>query len=120
MCIGVFDQTMREIAGTEIDLAQWLKYWAFDVNSSLGFKNSFGFMKKREDIKEIISGIDEGFHYGAIVGQIPEWNTWLFENKAIMIFLRTVASLGDPTTEIVQVWNCEIFNLLTLIATVVN
>jgi hypothetical protein len=76
---------------------------AFDVNSALGFKNSFGFLEQAGNINDIITGIDEGFHYGAIIGQVPELNTLIFENISVMAFLRAVAGLGDPSTEIVQV-----------------
>ncbi|KAF7945537.1 hypothetical protein EAE96_010304 [Botrytis aclada] len=101
-CTKYFNKNMMAMEESKIDLSEWLRYWAFDVNSCLGFKNSFGFMEKRGDINGIISGICDGFHYGAIIGQIPEWNAWFFENKMMMGFLRTVSGLGDPTTEIVQ------------------
>lgn len=99
-----FKKAIINKAGAAVDLAQMLKFWAFDVNSAFAFKHRFGFIEGG-DINGIIAGIDDGFHFGAIVAQIPEWNAWMFENKLVMDLLRRVAGLGDPTEEIVQVYS---------------
>ena len=102
-CTYAFMERMSRLPAHGIDFAQWAKYWAFDVNSTFEFRESFGFLAKAGDIRGIIEGVDKGFRYGAIIGQMPWLNSWFFENKILMKFLASVADVPDPTTAIVQV-----------------
>lgn len=94
---------MGNFQGKPVDLAAWAKYWAFDVNSAVILSHSFGFLEKGGDIRGIIQGVDEGFHYGALVGQMPWLNSCFFENKFFMKLLAVIADVPDPTTDIVEV-----------------
>lgn len=102
-CTYAFMERMSQLPARGIDFAQWAKYWAFDVNSAFEFRQSFGFLAKAGDIRGIIDGVDKGFRYGAMIGQMPWLNSWFFENKILMKFLASVADVPDPTTAIVQV-----------------
>lgn len=62
---------MSHKVGHSIELAEWAKYWACDVNSAFEFRDSFGFLNEAGDIKGIIKGVAEGFHFGVIISQIP-------------------------------------------------
>ena len=100
---------MSQLIAHDIDFAEWAKYWAFDVNSAFEFRQSFGFLTKGGDIKGIIKGVDKGFHYGAIIGQMPWLNSWFFENKILMKFLASYADVPDPTTDIIQVRHIKLY-----------
>ena len=102
-CIQIFVQRMTELAGQRIELGDWAKYWAFDTNSKMNFGQCFGFMAEGGDIKGIITGNDNGFHVGALIGQIPWLNTFFLENKVLMRFLACFAGITDPTADFVEV-----------------
>lgn len=107
-CTNAFMGRMSQLITHDIDFAEWAKYWAFDVNSAFEFGQSFGFLTKGGDIKGIIEGVDKGFRYGAIIGQMPWLNSWFFENKILMKLLSSCADIPDPTTDIVQVCHVKL------------
>ena len=102
-CVFTFVRRMKEFEGQRIDLAVWTKYWAFDTNSTLNFGRDFGFMAQGKDIKGIIQGNDQGFHVGALIGQVPWLNAFFLENKKLMRFLSLTAGVTDPTADFVEV-----------------
>lgn len=102
-CVGEFLQRMTAMQGHRIDLGDWAKYWAFDTNSKIKFGRPFGFMAKGGDISGIITGNDNGFRVGSLIGQVPWLNRFLLENKILMRLLNNFAGITDPTADFVDV-----------------
>lgn len=88
-CTNLFIRTMEEYAMDQkvVDLGEWLQWYAFDAICAITFNRRFGFMDERKDIQDVIAGIENGLHYGSIVGQTPELHPWLLGNQALMKFL---------------------------------
>ncbi|KAI4159126.1 MAG: hypothetical protein LQ342_006830 [Letrouitia transgressa] len=101
-CVGEFLQRMTAMQGHRIDLGDWAKYWAFDTNSKIKFGRPFGFMAKGGDISGIITGNDNGFRVGSLIGQVPWLNRFLLENKILMRLLNNFAGITDPTADFVD------------------
>lgn len=99
---------MRERAGQKIDFGIWAKYWAFDTNAHMNFGRRPGFMEEGRDIRGIIQGNDNGFHVGALIGQVPWVNRFLLENKLLMKILAFTAGVVDPTADFVEVWRSDL------------
>ncbi|KAI4156816.1 MAG: hypothetical protein L6R39_001012 [Caloplaca ligustica] len=68
----------------------------------MNFGRRPGFMEEGRDIRGIIQGNDNGFHVGALIGQVPWVNRFLLENKLLMKILAFTAGVVDPTADFVE------------------
>jgi hypothetical protein len=67
----------------------------------MSFKAPLGFLEQETDVKNMISGIEFGQVYQMIVGQMPEWHPWLFDNQKLMALVQWFApSMPDPLNDI--------------------
>lgn len=87
----IFTEQMDDLAGQDIDLGNWLQWWAFDTIGQLTFSRSFGFMKERRDMNKIIEGIDTGAVYSSVIGQIPSAHKWLVGNEKLLNILMALS-----------------------------
>lgn len=92
-CSDIFLDAMRDLAGTPVDLGEWLQWYAFDVIGAITFRQRFGFMEKRQDVENMISGIETGLWYGALVGQVPGLHALLLGQQWVMNLLDRVPAL---------------------------
>ena len=104
-CSDIFIQAMKNLEGQVVDMGAWLQWYAFDVIGAITFQRRFGFMEKRQDVLDMISGIDTGLQYAGIIGQIPAFHPWLMGSRWVMKFLATqpFVNVPDPLRTIVKV-----------------
>jgi len=67
----------------EMDLGEWLHWYAFDVIMSVTFSKRLGFMEEERDVGGIIKAIEGRLRYAATVGQMPWLHGWLFGNDTV-------------------------------------
>jgi hypothetical protein len=78
--------------------------YTIDVIAALSFQTRFGFLEQEKDVNNMISGIEFGQAYQTIIGQVPEWHAWLFDNEKLMRFVQwLVPSLPNPLNQIMEV-----------------
>lgn len=104
-CSDIFIQAMKDLEGEVVDLGDWLQWYAFDVIGAITFQRRFGFMEKRQDILDMIAGINIALLYAGIIGQIPTLHPWLMGSSWVMKFVATqpFVSVPDPLRTIVNV-----------------
>ncbi|KAL9121278.1 MAG: hypothetical protein Q9187_002163 [Circinaria calcarea] len=101
-CVGVFIQAMNDMKEQPVDFKSWAQYWSFDVTSQMIFGCPYGFMRKRGDIDGLLSRMNLGLRYAAIIGQVPELHPWLVGNNTVMSFLSRFHSFPNPTAKILR------------------
>jgi hypothetical protein len=96
---------MKDLEGQQIDLGAWLQWYAFDVIGAITFQRRFGFMEKREDVQDMIGGLESGLQYAGIVSQVPSLHGWLMGNLWVSKFLaaQPFFKVADPLRTMVQV-----------------
>uniref|UniRef100_A0A8H7KBQ6 Cytochrome P450 n=1 Tax=Bionectria ochroleuca TaxID=29856 RepID=A0A8H7KBQ6_BIOOC len=94
-CSEIFTASMKEMQGQVVDLGVWVQWYAFDVIGAITFSKRFGFMEYREDVKDVLSGIDLGLRLGGILGQVPMLNRFSLGSKTFRNVLSHL-SLPDP------------------------
>ncbi|EOD43118.1 putative cytochrome p450 oxidoreductase protein [Neofusicoccum parvum UCRNP2] len=104
-CSDIFLDAMRDLAGKPVNLGEWLQWYAFDVIGAITFRQRFGFMEKRQDVENMISGIETGLWYGALVGQVPGLHGFLLGQQWVMRLLDRVPALRavHPVPKITRV-----------------
>lgn len=98
---------MEEYAknGKVIDLGEWLQWYAFDTIGAITFHRKFGFMEERRDVSSIIANLENGLHYGALVGQVPGVHEYIFGSNNFMRFMSLfpAARAGNPIPIVIKV-----------------
>lgn len=84
-CTQVLMKKLQQKEQDSIDLGTWLQWYAFDVVGKITFSAQFGFMEEEKDVRDMISQIEKGLKYSAVVGQYPSLHRYLF--------------LGNPLTK---------------------
>lgn len=104
-CTKIFVDAMKDLEGQRVDLGAWLQWYAFDVIGAITFQRRFGFMEKREDVQDMIGGLEAGLHYAGIVSQVPSLHGWLIGNLWVSKFLaaQPFFKVADPLRTMVQV-----------------
>lgn len=102
-CIRIFlDKLNMKLATSsnssiELNLGDWLHYYAFDVITSITFSNRLGFMESESDVQDIIAAIEGRLKYNSTIGQWPALHPFLFGNKIvshIASFIPPIAKLN--------------------------
>ncbi|KAK4548038.1 hypothetical protein LTR36_010758 [Oleoguttula mirabilis] len=97
-CSAIFSRKLEGFVGQEIDLGQWVHWYAFDVISSITFSNRIGFMEQETDVNNIIAAIEGRLVYNSIVGQAPYLHKYLFGNSIVAwlaSFIPAIATLNS-------------------------
>ncbi|GKT70702.1 P450 monooxygenase [Colletotrichum tofieldiae] len=94
-CTEIFIDAMREMQGQVVDLGVWVQWYAFDAIGSMTFAQQFGFMEHREDVQDVISGIEAGLKYAGLIGQVPWLHRVLLGSFTFRQLVRKL-SLPDP------------------------
>lgn len=101
-CIRIFSDKLSEKlaassnASIELNLGDWLHYYAFDVITSITFSNRLGFMESESDVEDIIAAIEGRLKYNATIGQWPVLHPFLFGNRLVSY----VASFIPPIAKL--------------------
>lgn len=96
-----FTNAMLDLQGKTVDIGVWVQWYAFDAIGAITFGKTFGFMDKREDVHNVISGIEGGLHYAGIVGQVPLLHRFLLGNVALRKIMTRFVS--DPVQIVTEV-----------------
>lgn len=103
-CIDIFIAAMADLAGTPVDLGEWLHWYAFDVIGAITFNRRFGFMEQRADYEQMIAGGRFSLWYAGIVGLIPGAHKWLLGQYWVRVLLGLFQPGGnDPILTIARV-----------------
>ena len=93
-CISILSQKLSMMPNRDIDLGEWLHWFAFDVITSITFSNCLGFMEREEDISGIIDAIGGRLCYNSVVGQAPWLHKFLLGNPIIAALASKIPSLA--------------------------
>ncbi|KAJ9653000.1 hypothetical protein H2198_007780 [Neophaeococcomyces mojaviensis] len=79
-CNQIFDERLREAAQAQrdIDMAYWLRCYAFDVIGNITYSKRFGFLDSFQDIEGTINAINKVLTYGSVVGVYSWLHPFLF------------------------------------------
>ncbi|KAH8666053.1 cytochrome P450 [Tricladium varicosporioides] len=102
-CTAIFEEAMRDLEGSKVDLAPWLQWYAFDVIGSITFNRRFGFLEHRKDIDGMIAGIDQGLKYVKNFGQTPSLHPYLMGSAAGRAILPKVAGIPDNMAKFIKI-----------------
>lgn len=97
-CSAIFLRKLDGLVGQEINLGEWLHWYATDVIMSITFSNRLGFMEREEDVENIIRAVDGRRIYNAIIGQLPSLHPYLFGNRIfawLADFIPSIAVLNS-------------------------
>lgn len=102
-CTNIFTEAMVSLEGQVVDLGVWAQWYAFDVIGAITFEQRFGFMEKREDIGNVIGGIEILLKYAGIVGQVPFLHNYLLGSVAVRRMLAIlIPSFNDPVSIVME------------------
>lgn len=102
-CTGIFIEAMRSREGQDIDLSDWVQWYAFDVIACITFQRRFGFMEQQCDVDGMMSAIDDSLQYVKVIGQFPQLHPWLLGNKRTLELLKKVIPhMPDPIYRIIK------------------
>lgn len=73
-CTDLFCQRLQELANADmyVDMGHWMQCYAFDVIGIITFSKRLGFLDKGEDIKGVISALEDHVTYASQLG-IYSW-----------------------------------------------
>ena len=104
-CSDIFISAMKSMEGTDVDLGEWLQWYAFDVISAITFHRRFGFMEQRKDVDSLIDDITQALRGAAIVSQVPSIHRWTIGSNFVRKFLawQPLFDFPDPLRTVVKV-----------------
>lgn len=82
-CSNLLCEKLKSKIGNDLDLGQWLHWYAWDVISSITFSNRLGFMENETDVQGIIQAIEGRLVYNSIIAQAPYLHKYLFGNAFV-------------------------------------
>ncbi|KAJ9657594.1 hypothetical protein H2198_004240 [Neophaeococcomyces mojaviensis] len=103
-CISVFQRKVDQkldaskTGAVEMDLGEWLHWYAFDVIMSITFSKRLGFMEQEKDVGGIIAAIEGRLRYAATVGQMPWLHGLLFGSETMSSVLNMVPAVAMMNT----------------------
>ncbi|CAG9950703.1 unnamed protein product [Clonostachys rosea f. rosea IK726] len=77
-----------------IDLGEWLQWYAFDVIGNLTFSKTLGFVEQSRDIDDMIATLGNFFVYAAVIGQIPYLHKVLVGNPLLPYIMPAIESFN--------------------------
>lgn len=82
-CIEILQNKLNVMQGKDIDLGEWLQWYAFDVITSITFSNRLGFMEEEKDVAGIINAIEGRLAYNSVIGEVPCLHKYLLGNPVV-------------------------------------
>lgn len=101
--VETFVTCMRDSKGESVDFAAWSLFWGFDTTFSLLFGTDFGFMKSRRDFNGIVGSWSQMVPIAVVLGQVPEWSSFLLGNNKVANFMRSIQPVPDLTQILLKV-----------------
>jgi cytochrome P450 len=104
-CSDIFISCMKQLEGQDVDLGEWLQWYAFDVISAITFQRRFGFMEQRKDVESMISDISSSLEAAAMIAQVPAIYPWTIGNNYVAKLLawQPFIRVPDPMRTVVKV-----------------
>ena len=102
-CSAILTSKLDGLVGKDIDLGDWLHWYAFDVITTIAFSNRLGFMESQSDVEGVIEALSTRLKYVSTIGQAPYLHKYLSGNRIvswITNLLRDTESL-NPTKHII-------------------
>ena len=103
-CIAIFQEKIEdklqqsEHGRIEMDLGEWLHWYAFDLITSITFSNRLGFMDSESDVEGIIAAIEGRLKYNATIGQWPSLHKFLLGNGLVSWAASCMPSIAKLNT----------------------
>lgn len=82
-CSAILTAQLDALVGREVDLGDWLHWYAFDVITTIAFSNRLGFMEARGDVQGVIKALSTRLKYVTTVGQAPYLHRYLAGNPVL-------------------------------------
>jgi cytochrome P450 len=76
-CSAILCDKLGGLVGQEIDLGDWLHWYAFDVVTTIAFSNRLGFMESQGDVQGVIQALSTRLKYNTVIGQAPYLHRYL-------------------------------------------
>ncbi|KJX99973.1 cytochrome P450 oxidoreductase like protein [Zymoseptoria brevis] len=67
-CSAVIVEKFKKYVDKEIDLGNWLQWYAVDVVTSITFSNTLGMLEQERDVDNVIEAIEAGLAYNSVIG----------------------------------------------------
>lgn len=98
VCSSIMTRKLEGLIGRDINLGDWVHWYAWDVISSITFSLRMGFLDQETDINNINRAISGRQVYNSIIGQAPYLDRFLFGNAFvswIASFIPSIAILNS-------------------------
>lgn len=82
-CSAILTTKLEGLVGKDIDLGDWLHWYAFDLITTIAFSNRLGFMESQTDVQGVIEALSTRQKYVSIVGQAPYLHKYLSGNRLV-------------------------------------
>lgn len=82
-CSDILIAKLEGLAGKDIDLGQWLHWYAFDLITTIAFSNRLGFMELETDVQGVIKALSDRLKYVSTIGQAPYLHKYLLGNRLV-------------------------------------
>lgn len=82
-CSAILISKLDGLVGKEIDLGDWLHWYAFDVITTIAFSNRLGFMESQSDVQGVIKALSTRLKYNTTIGQAPYLHKYLAGNRLL-------------------------------------
>ena len=93
-CIAILEKKLDGMQDANVDLGEWLQWYAFDVITSITFSNRLGFMEEEKDVSGIINAIEGRLAYNSVVGEAPVLHRFLLGNPLVAPLANMIPALA--------------------------
>ncbi len=97
-CIAILQKKFDGMQSRDVDLGEWLQWYAFDVITSVTFSNRLGFMESERDVEGIINAIEGRLAYNSVIGQVPWLHRFLLDNALVGRIANLIPALKRMNT----------------------
>lgn len=82
-CSAILISKLDGLVGKDIDLGEWLHWYAFDLITTIAFSNRLGFMESQTDVQGVIEALSTRLRYVSTIGQAPYLHKYLSGNRLV-------------------------------------
>jgi len=97
-CIRILEDKFDARLDQDIDLGDWMQFFAFDVITTITFSDRMGFLDEGRDVNGVLDALETRFRYGSFVGQYPPLHSLLLGNRIgsyLVSFLPSIANAAN-------------------------